>query len=200
MQLSGWWRTADAITMPRFIVRCEMIDPDGCRSVLNTLVYAQAGFHVFPAGAGLLLMVAGVLFFIPTRKAAPTGRGLAILSDVRALIVNWRGDFVIPLARLGRRLLGIQHAPRLRRFLKHILVIAPTQSGKSVHAKGVMAEFNGSVALVDIKGELVRDTGSLPAKRWVESSSSIHAPACTITTPLPISARTLRRCVLSPSF
>ena len=157
MRGEGWWRKLGATTVPKFVARCEV--DKGCRKTLNARLAGRLGYyrHLLALGSGFLLY--GVLLLLPNVKALYNAR-FARLSDVKAFLLAKDAPFAVPLARLQGKLIGVQHHPKNRVFLRHVEVVAPSQTGKSVHAKSVLAFFGGSVVLVDIKGELLKDTGT----------------------------------------
>ena len=157
MQADGWWRKLGATTQAKFVARCEV--NGACRPHLNSRLAERLGYYRHLLAGGGVLVLFGVVLLLPRPKAL-YGARLAKLSDVKGFLLRNNSTFAIPLARLQGRLLGIRHDPKKRVFLRHVEVVAPSQTGKSVHAKSVLAFFGGSVVLVDIKGELLRDTGT----------------------------------------
>ena len=157
MQREGYWRAVDATTVPKFVARCTVTN-SRCRTVLAERLTLRLGYYLYFLGAGLAVGLVGLVFVLPTKKKLYSAT-FAKLKDVKAFI---RGDdtYFIPLAKLSGKTLGLKHNPKKRRQLKHLEIIAPTQSGKSVHIKSILADYAGSGVLVDIKGELLRDTGN----------------------------------------
>ena len=157
LKQDGWWGKLGATTPAKFVARCEV--KKDCRKPLNARLAKRLGYyrHLLAAGTGFVLF--GIILLLPKVRALYNAR-FATLSDVKAFLLKKDARFAIPLARLRGRLIGLQHDPEKRVFLRHVEVVAPSQTGKSVHAKAVLASFGGSVVLVDIKGELLKDTGN----------------------------------------
>ena len=160
MRQTGSWAKLGATTVPKFILRCEVKDAQ-CRSALNARLERRMGYYLYFAAVGVPFGLVGLVLLGLTLKGKPLySARFARLSDVRDFIITNKDKYAIPLARLNGRTLGLKHNPEKGQQLKHAEIVAPTQSGKSVHVKSVLGSFQGSTVVVDIKGELLRDTGS----------------------------------------
>ena len=62
-------------------------------------------------------------------------------------------------------LLGVRPGSGGRREYGHVLFCGPTRSGKSVALNANLAQWGGSAALLDIKGELYRQTAGVRSRR-----------------------------------
>lgn len=162
MQRLGWWQVVKGKSPFHFTLRCEF--NTACRDMLNSNFLADAGYSVviFPVSLLAATISFAILAYQIKKGGAVYFSKFAALSDVRKLIVRPSNPYTIPLIRMGRVLLGVQFRPSpigwFRRQLTHILVEAPTQSGKSVMAVQIIQTFLGSLIAVDIKGELYRMT------------------------------------------
>lgn len=67
---------------------------------------------------------------------------------------------MFPYVTHNGKWLGSEYDKRKRKILDNVLVEAPPRTGKSVHAKGVLGTFTGSMVVIDIKGELYADTAN----------------------------------------
>ena len=87
----------------------------------------------------------------------------ATLSQLSSLIVRVTNAFHAPirhallLATLEGKLLGIKPT-RARPELGHMLICGPTRSGKSQHLMCNLLNWSGSAVIIDIKGEMHRQT------------------------------------------
>ena len=72
----------------------------------------------------------------------------------------------LALAKYRRRLVGVKSVLKGKRrsMLPHGALIAATQSGKSLIAKQTALSFPGSMVIVDVKGELFRETAGFRAR------------------------------------
>ena len=166
----GWWSATTSTQALQFVARCELFSSE-CRKTFQSLFLPSLGVTPYVLLFSAMLCVAGIIV-LAIRNDRPYSARFARLGELSRLISRSSDHYAIPLLRLKRRTLGVVFdSPEeglkasISKFLgvrprklTHILVSAPTQNGKSVLAKSVLANFRGSVILVDIKGELFADT------------------------------------------
>jgi type IV secretion system protein VirD4 len=112
-------------------------------------------------------LVASLGFFVLGFRAFPTSRVLAPYTaryatdtEVRDMIERFPGEHSILLGekRDGRGVYVVKPGTSGRRELEHVLVVAPTRSGKGLHLQTLAYTWGGSLIIVDIKGEMHRRT------------------------------------------
>lgn len=130
--------------------------------------WAPVGFVLF----GPLMPIALIIWLIMRRfsrspKPAPWTARFAEADELAPFIVPARTPLTgenIPLAHfLGDRLLVLSPGSLGARELPHVLVYAPTRSGKSTHAISTLLSWGYSAVVVDPKGELWRHTAGYVA-------------------------------------
>ena len=161
VQVDGqaWWGTLSATTAWQFTARCAV--RTACRTELWDALVEALGWRRFAPPLIAMVFLAGLALACLKLQALYNAH-FATLREVRALLLNRGHEFIVPLCTLRGRWVGLQQAARglFRRAkqLSHILVVAPSQSGKTVLAKGIIASFGGTLLTVDIKGDLQRET------------------------------------------
>lgn len=94
------------------------------------------------------------------RVLAPYAARYALDSEVRDMILKRPEPHALLLAEKpdGKGLYAVRPGTSGRRELEHVLVVAPTRSGKGLHLQTLAYTWGGSLVIVDIKGEMHRRT------------------------------------------
>jgi|GEM_PF-1137698 len=122
----------------------------------------------------LAVLVLSAIFLRPTARVSAYTDNWASAHDRALLRVRGLGplESAISLARLGRTFLALKlHDPhRATRELGHVLVVAPSRRGKTLHLIANLLCWRHSAVVLDIKGELFRVTSrrrSVLSRVWV---------------------------------
>ena len=164
MRAGGWWEHVLVFNTFSFLLRCPFYSD--CQDVFGRGItqFRSLWPYLWMVGAASL-GVGGITFGFSAPEAPdPYDAHFACPGEVKHLKLDLRDRYIVPLVRFRRRFFGLEHAPERYKQLRHALIMAPTQSGKSVHAKSVLVAFRGSMIAVDIKGELRRDTSGARAE------------------------------------
>lgn len=156
MEQGNWKNYVRVYDNAAFVMRCMGNKP--CRAA--GLEFFNDDLNLY---ASILAFYALACFGVGVWMVWPHDLGLyrarfAKLRDVAKFIVNPKQEYVFVYIKLGGKWLGTRYNKFKRLLLDHCLVMAPTGSGKSVHAKTVLGTFTGSMIVVDIKGELYKDS------------------------------------------
>jgi type IV secretion system protein VirD4 len=155
---AGWWEQLNVKTPIQFATTCYLNDT--CKHEFATRLpsYQNVWKHLWLIGLSVFSVGGITILATLPQKPKPYSAKFAKLSDIRQFIVSHKYNYLIPLVILQRQMIGLIHDTKTVKRLQHVLVTAPSQSGKSVHAKSVLTAFHGSSVTVDMKGELYRDT------------------------------------------
>lgn len=109
---------------------------------------------------GVLLLPIAFRIFPGPRLLTPYSARYATDSELKDMIERFPGPHSIPLAEKpdGKGVYVVRPGTSGRRELEHVLVVAPTRSGKGLHLQTLIYTWKGSLIVVDIKGEMHRRT------------------------------------------
>jgi type IV secretion system protein VirD4 len=156
MDLAGWKRYVGVHENLPFVLRC-FANPE-CQPDL--LEFFSDDFNLISSLVALnflIYLLTGAWMVWKVDNKLYRAR-FGTLRDMAQFVVDPTKEYVLVYIKLGGQWLGSQYNKLKYQLLDHILVTAPTGTGKSVHAKTVLGTFTGSVIVIDIKGELYRDT------------------------------------------
>lgn len=107
----------------------------------------------------ILGLLPGMRFPGP-RILAPYAARYATDTEVRDMILKRPEPHALLLAEKpdGKGIYAVKPGTSGRRELEHVLVVAPTRSGKGLHLQTLAYTWGGSLVIVDIKGEMHRRT------------------------------------------
>lgn len=128
-------------------------------AVLSFLGEAFPWFKPLSLYASFLGILLGMRFPGP-RILAPYTARYASEAEVRDMILKSPHPYAILLGEKpdGKGVYGVKPGTAGRRELDHVLVVAPTRSGKGLHLQTLAYTWGGSLIIVDIKGEMHRRT------------------------------------------
>ncbi len=108
----------------------------------------------------VLPLVLGTRLFPGSRVLAPYTARYATESEVKDMVEVRPGGHSILLGekRDGKGFYVVRPGTSRRRELEHVLIVAPTRSGKGLHLQTLAYTWRGTLILVDIKGEMHRRT------------------------------------------
>lgn len=123
--------------------------------------------HIVPWIASLGAGILGGRTFPPSRFLTPYMARFASDTEVKDMLERVPGPHSVPLGekRDGKGFYVVRPGTAGRRELQHVLVVAPTRSGKGLHLQTLAYTWAGSLVVVDIKGEMHRRTSGHRIRR-----------------------------------
>ena len=166
----GWPQVVGGKTWGEFRLHC--FGDTECRQAYSHLLRRGTSFYLARAWAdlpwwsrlgtyasGLALLTGLVLLPLCKRRRPAYDARFATRRDLRGYLLPKVFDDLIPVAKLGGRLLGVRPDAAGRGRTPHLLFTAGNGSGKSAHLTSVLLSWRRPVVVVDIKGELRQRTG-----------------------------------------